>query len=90
MENIIILTIFIALTFLIAKLLENKYIENNPKPLKNIMRDSIIAAISSFGCLYIYFNFKHIIFDSFGKSFGSYSDSMEMKPTEIFTGNPGF
>lgn len=90
MENIIVLTIFIALVFLIAKLLENKYIEKSSKPLKHIMRDSIIVAVSSFVCLYIYFNFKHIIFDSFGKSFGGYSDSIETKPTEIFTGNPGF
>ena len=90
MENIIILTITISVMFLIMKLLEMKYIEQEIKPLKQVVKDSMIVAISSFACIYIFFKFKTVIMDSLGKSFGTDSTTDFIKSPEIFTDNPGF
>lgn len=90
MENIIILTITISVVFLIMKLLEMKYIEQEIKPLKQVVKDSMIVAISSFACIYIFFEFRAVIFDTLGKSFGTSSAAEFIKSPEIFTDNPGF
>ena len=90
MENIIILTISISVVFLISKLLEMKYIEKEIQPLKQTVRDAMIVGFSSFTCIYIFFKFKTIIFDTIGKSFGG-NGSMDINShPEIFTDNPGF
>jgi hypothetical protein len=90
MENIIILTISIAVVFLIVKLLEMKYIEKEIKPLKHVVRDSMIVAVSSFTCVYIFFQFRTVIIDTLGKSFGTGGATEFIKSPEIFTDNPGF
>ena len=90
MENIIMLTISISVVFLIGKLLEMKYIERELQPLKQTVKDAMIVGISSFTCIYIFFKFKTIIFDSIGKSFGGSGSIGTNNQTEIFTDNPGF
>lgn len=90
MENIIILTISISVVFLIVKLLEMKYIEKDIKPLKHTVKDSMIVGISSFVCIYIFFQFRTIIFDTIGKSFGGNGSIDMANSPEIFTDNPGF
>jgi hypothetical protein len=90
MENIIVLTISISVVFLIVKLLEMKYIEKEIKPLKTVVKDSLIVGVSSFICVYVFFQFKTVIFDTIGKSFGTGGVAEIIKTPEIFTDNPGF
>ena len=46
MNNIFIIAAFIATTFLIVKFLEMRYIEKESKPLKLLIRDSVLVYFS--------------------------------------------
>ena len=87
MENTILLTIVISIFFVIAKMVEMKYIHNETLPMKLLARDVIVVASCSFGVLYIFFEFKGKITEWFGLT--SMGGSV-VKPPEIFTDNPGF
>lgn len=90
MENVIILTICISSFFLIVKLLEMKYVDKEIKPLKNTVKDSLIVGVSSFICIYAYFQFKNTFVDKIIKSFGGSKTITPNVSPEIFTDNPGF
>ena len=84
MEKIILLTISISSVFIILKMIEIKYLENKTKPMKEVIRDALIIAISSFSVLYG--------FSQFNQSIPFLSDNVEKmtKQPDIFTDNPGF
>lgn len=46
MDNIFLLSGIISVIFFIAKFLEMRYIDNEPKPLKLLVRDSLLVYIS--------------------------------------------
>lgn len=91
MENTILLTISIAVLFLVAKMVEMKYIENEMLPMKLLVREIVMVAGCVFGVLYVFFEYKHKITEWFGTTgFGSSVADIVAKPPEIFTDNPGF
>ena len=46
MDNIFLVSGIISVIFFIAKFLEMRYINNEPKPLKILLRDSLLVYIS--------------------------------------------
>ena len=83
MDNLYISAAIVACIFLLAKFIEIRFIskpsdgENEPKPMKNIFRDSVIVFIS-----YI---LGHFIMTQFSES----PVILGEKP-DVFTGSPGF
>jgi hypothetical protein len=89
MENAIFLSIAISILFVIIKMAEMKYIENELLPLKMVVRETIMVALCSFGAIYVFFEYKGKFSEWFGLSkLGGAIDIL--KPPEIFTDNPGF
>ena len=46
MTSIFIIAAVISLTFLVIKFLEMRYIDNEPKPLKILVRDTLLVYVS--------------------------------------------
>ncbi len=46
MDNIFLIAGIISVIYFIAKFLEMRYIENEPKPLKFLIRDSLLVYVS--------------------------------------------
>ena len=46
MDNIFLSAAIISVIFFIAKLLEMRYIDNEPKPLKVLIRDALVVYVS--------------------------------------------
>jgi len=89
MENTILLTVVISVLFVIAKMVEMKYIEQEMLPLKSVIRETLMVAACCFGALYVFFEYKIKISEWFGMTkVGAAMDIL--KPPEIFTDNPGF
>ena len=47
MDNIFLIAGIISVIFFIVKFLEMRYVENEPKPLKVLVRDSLVVYISA-------------------------------------------
>jgi len=88
MQNLFLFAIYTTLLFCLSKLLEMKFIDEEIKPLKELVRDSIIvfscALSASYGYLYtgsMFSNFMNYVTEN---------KIMEIKSPEIFTDKPAF
>lgn len=79
MDNIFVVAAFISITFLLAKFLEMRYIEKESKPLKFLIRDTLLVYFSVIIANFVMDQINPIITASGGK-----------KSTPIFTDNPSF
>jgi len=46
MDNIFLIAALVSIIFFIAKFLEMRYVDNEPKPLKLLIRDTLVVYIS--------------------------------------------
>jgi hypothetical protein len=80
---------FNALMFFLVKWVEMKYIDKEMKPMKYMVRDTIVVFMISCVSMYVYGTYFNLIQD-----FMSMMTSTKTVPTlvtpEIFTDNPGF
>ena len=74
MEEYLIISFFVAISFFIIKLVLNKIKNENHEKKSDIMRDSLYVCIITFVVIYAYSNF-------FKKTSGK---------TPVFTNEPGF
>lgn len=88
MDHLFLIAIFTTILFVLLKLVEMKYLDNEIKPLKFIVRDAVIVGVSSlfaaFGFFYFkgYFNeFLNVVTENKG---------VNVEATQIFTDAPGF
>jgi hypothetical protein len=79
MSNIFFVAAVISITFLIAKFLEMRYIEKESKPLKLLIRDSVLVYFSVIIANFVMEQINPVL------KAGSAS-----KVTPVFTDNPGF
>lgn len=88
MENIILLALFVLVFFVIIRVIEMKFIEKEWKPLKIIVRDSVIVFIS--GCLggFLFFYMNTSIKDFF--NIITENNVLDVNGTQIFTDKPDF
>ena len=80
MDNIFLVSGIISVIFFIAKFLEMRYIDDEPKPLKILIRDSLVVYVSVVIGSFILEQLKPMI-----QTAGTASNI-----TPIFTDNPGF
>lgn len=80
MENIFIVAAVISITYLIAKFIEMRFVEKENKPLKLLIRDSLLVYFSVIIANFILEQLNPMI-QSAGAS---------QNATPIFTDNPGF
>jgi hypothetical protein len=80
MDNIFMFALIISIVFFIVKFLEMRFVDSEPKPLKLLVRDTLV----------VYFS---IIFGNFilEQVEPMLNDGAEIsKVTPVFTDNPGF
>jgi hypothetical protein len=88
MEKVFILSIVVTCIFVIIKVLEMKYVDKEWKPLKIIIRDSVIILVSSIVGSFLYFNMDGSLTDFLNVV--TDNKSFNMSATQIFTDAPGF
>ena len=88
MEKAFILSLFITGVFFVSKLIDMKYISKEWKPMKTVIRDSLLVLVGSILSVSIYFLTNGRMNDFFN----ILTENKTLKPsaTEIFTGEPGF
>jgi hypothetical protein len=64
MDNIFLVAALISIIFFIAKFLEMRYVDNEPKPLKLLIRDTLVVYISVILGYYIVDQLKPVIHES--------------------------
>ena len=79
MENIFIIAAVISIIFFIAKFLEMRFLDKEPKPLKLLVRDSLLVYFSVICGYFILEQIKPVI-NSGGSEIS----------TPVFTDNPEF
>ena len=80
MDNIFIVAAVISITFFIAKFIEMRFVEKENKPLKLLIRDSLLVYFSVIIANFILEQLKPMI----------QSGGTKQNITPIFTDNPGF
>uniref|UniRef100_A0A6C0IH48 Uncharacterized protein n=1 Tax=viral metagenome TaxID=1070528 RepID=A0A6C0IH48_9ZZZZ len=80
MDNIFIFALIISIVFFIVKFIEMRFVDNEPKPLKLLVRDTLVVYFSVIFGNFILDQVEPILKDS-----GEIS-----KVTPVFTDNPGF
>lgn len=90
MEKIIITSVIIALLFALAKYVEMKFIDKKMKPLKNVVRDTIIVLLCSITVQWVYGGFMGGKMSEFMNSITEAKILPTGATTEIFTGKPEF
>ena len=81
MSNIFIIAAVISVIFLIAKFIEMRYVEKESKPLKLLIRDSLLVYFSVVSGYFILEQLKPVMGDEASLRGGN---------TPAFTGNPEF
>lgn len=79
MTSIFVIAAVISITFLVVKFLEMRYIEKESKPLKLLIRDTLVVYFSVIISNFIMEQINPIMTASAGK-----------KVTPVFTDNPSF
>jgi RsiW-degrading membrane proteinase PrsW (M82 family) len=85
MEKPIIITITIAVLFFFAKLVEMKFVEKENKPMKFLIRDTLLVMICAFVPIMTFFHASGPVAEMLGAT-----DFTASAPTQIFTDVPGF
>jgi hypothetical protein len=88
MEKVFILSIIVTCLFVFVKVLEMKFIDKEWKPLKNLVRDSIVVFICSMVGAYLLFQIDGSVTDFLNVV--TDNKSFNMSATQIFTDAPGF
>lgn len=88
MEKAFILSFFITFVFFVAKIIDMKYVSKEWKPMKIVIRDTVIVLLSSIFSVVVYF----ITNGRMSDFFNVITENKVLKPsaTEVFTGEPGF
>lgn len=87
MEQILFVAVCISVIFFIIKLVERKYLHDEP-PIKYVLRDTVYVALSSSFIVLILSSFEGTI----DKFMNTLTGKVELNTseTQVFTGNPDF
>ena len=88
MEKVIIIAFIITTIFVVAKVVEMKFIDKEMKPLKDLVRESAFVSGSSLLGAFIYLNLDSSLMDFMNTM--TNNKSFNMSSTEVFTDEPGF
>lgn len=88
MEQLFIVAIFTTLVFVILKMIEMKYLEDEMKPLKYVFRDAVMVFSSALGAAVFTFYIKGSLSDFL--NIVTENKVLQPEATQIFTDSPGF
>jgi len=88
METALFLAVAISVLYSIVKYLEMRYLEQKMKPLREIVRDVLMVAVSSFICSFVFIYNKNKIDDFVAVV--TNTNILKPENTQVFTGVPGF
>ena len=88
LDKVVIISVIITSFFCVMKFLEMKYIDNELKPLKYIIRDAFMVSICSVISTYLFFNLDTNIMEFF--NIITNSKTIDIMNTNVFTDDPGF
>ena len=88
MEQVVIISILISILYLGVKVVEMKYVDKKMKPMRDIVRDTVI--VFGVAVLSTLFYFKMNV--NISNFLDVVTDSKTLVPstTQVFTGEPGF
>ena len=88
MEQMFVVSIMITILFCLTKFVERHYLSDDKKPLKDVVRDSIVVMVCSLTGAYIYFQYSGCI----GDFFNIVTETKVLNPdtTHVFTDVPNF
>ena len=88
MEQMFVVSVMITCLFCLTKFLERRYMSGDKKPLKDVVRDSIVVMVCSLTGAYIYFQYSEYI----GDFFNIVTETKVLNPatTQVFTDVPTF
>jgi hypothetical protein len=82
MQNIFVVAAIISIIFFIVKFIEMRFVDKESKPLKLLVRDSLLVYFSVIAGDFIMVQLSPIIHDA--------SDAVVSSAPLVFTDNPGF
>ena len=88
-HNIFIIPVIVTLLFCVTKFIEMKFIDKTMKPLKFVIRDSIIVFICSLLASFLYLNMNGTIHEFINIVTDTKTIPVSGN-TDIFTGDPEF
>lgn len=88
MENIFIFAGLVTFLYFVLKVIEMKYVDQELKPLKHIIRDISMVFVSSLVAAFVSSRYQTSINDFFHVM--TKTKVMSNDQTQVFTGEPGF
>jgi hypothetical protein len=88
MEKVFVISLIIVFLYALAKFLEMKYLEKEWKPLKHLVRDSIIVFASASLGTFIYFHMDGSVTDFL--NIVTENKALNVAAPQVFTDEPGF
>jgi multisubunit Na+/H+ antiporter MnhB subunit len=88
MQELFVLAIMITLLFCASKFVEMKYLNQEMKPLKEVVRDGLVVLVCSLTGGYIFFHFSSSITDFFNVV--TETKVLNTATTQVFTDKPEF
>jgi hypothetical protein len=88
MRELFILATMITALFCISKFVEMKYLNQEDKPLKEVVRDALVVFVSSLTGGFVYFNCRNMITDFFNVV--TETKVLNTATTQVFTEKPEF
>ena len=88
MEQVFVVATIITVLFCLSKFIELRYLSDERKPLKDVVRDSIVVMVCAITGSYFYFQFSGYIADFFN----IVTETRVLNPatTQVFTDVPNF
>jgi hypothetical protein len=88
MEKVFILAFLVSVLYTFLKVLEMKYIEHDWKPLKEIVKDTLIVFICGCAAAFVTFHSDGKISDFLNVM--TQTQVLSSAENQVFTGEPGF
>ena len=88
MEKALFLSVVVVVIFGVLKFLEMKYLDEQLKPLRDVVRDLVMVFVSTFVSALAYIQYQNK-FDDF-LSVITNTNVMKPEQTQVFTGLPDF
>lgn len=88
MEKVFIIAFIITTIFVVAKIVEMKFIDKEMKPIKEFIREAAFVSGSSVLGAFIYLNMDSSLMNFMNTM--TNNKSFNMSATQVFTDEPGF
>jgi len=88
MDKTFVLAVIITILFCATKYVEQRFLDQDPKPLKEVVRDALVVLVCSITGSFGFFHFQGTLIDFFN----AVTETKALNPvaTEIFTDVPAF